>query len=145
MMRDDSKGQVSLEYILILAISLILLVVFTIPLTQQSVESTLDVADTLAYQSDLSKIVQAAEQVYGEGQGSKHSVNIIAPQDVKVNIAEDSISSNLKLKSGSDKQIKVNCKSTLEKSSINLKKGENNLVVEWPEDSENMRIYTKLF
>lgn len=145
MMIKERSGQVALEYILIFAISLILLIIFTIPLTQQSVENTLDVSDTVNVKSDMEKIAQAAMQVYGEGQGSKHSVNVICQRSLKVNIDNNYISSNLKLKDGTYKLIKVNYDSNLPKSSIYLSKGENTIVVEWPVGCENMKIYTKLF
>lgn len=141
----EEKGQVALEYLMIFAISLILLIVFTLPLTEKSVENTLDVSDTLDAKSNLAKIAQAVMQVYGEGQGSKQSVNIISKQSIKVNIDDNHISSNLKLKDGTSKLIKVDYNSNLPKSNIYLNKGENIITVEWPVGSENMEIYTKLF
>lgn len=145
MMAKEESGQVALEYILIFAISLILLVVFTIPLTQQSVENTLDISDTLNLKSDLEKIAQAIMQVYGEGQGSRHTVNVICQRSIKVNVDADHISSNLKLKDGTYEPVKVDYDSNLAKSSIYLSEGENTIVVEWPIGCENMKIYTKLF
>lgn len=53
-------------------------------------------------------------------------------------MSEAILSCNLKLKDGSSKFIKVSSKSNLKSSSINLKKGENNVVVQWPVGSENM-------
>lgn len=144
MMMDD-RGQVALEYLLIFAVSLILLIVFTLPLTEKSVENTLDVTDALNAKSNLAEISQAVKQVYGEGQGSKHSVNVISKQSVKVNIGEDYLLTNIKLNDGTYKLIKVNHNSNLAKSSIYLSKGENTIIVEWPVGSENMKIYTKLF
>jgi uncharacterized protein (UPF0333 family) len=143
-MMDDS-GQVALEYILIFTISLILLIVFTLPLTEESVENTLDVSDTLDAKSNLAKITQAVMKVYGEGQGSKQRVDVVSKQSIKVNIDKDHISSNLKLKDGTSKLINADYNSNLPKSSISLSKGENVIVVEWPVGSENMEIYTKLF
>ncbi len=137
----DDKGQVALEYMMIFAISLILLIVFTLPLAELTVQNTLDVSDTLNVKSDLSKIAQAVKQVYGQGQGSRQSVNIVSSDDLKVNIANNYISSNVKLNDGSNKVEKLYFKSTLEKSSIYLSKGENSIIVDWPESSENMRIY----
>lgn len=144
MMGEDS-GQVALEYLMIFAISLILLVVFTLPLAEKSVENTLDVSDTIEVKSNLAKIAQAAMQVYGEGQGSKHSVNILSKKPINVDIDDRHISSNLKLNDRTNKLIKVNCNSNLAKSSLYLSKGENTVVAEWPEGSEKMEIYTKLF
>ena len=75
----DSRGQVSLEYLLIFVISLIIMISFTMPMTELSVKNTLDVSDSLNMKAQLSKIAHAIEQVYGEGQNSRHSVNIDSP------------------------------------------------------------------
>lgn len=139
----DNNGQVSLEYLLIFAISLILLIAFTLPLTELTIENTLDVSDALNIKSDLSKISHAIEEVYGQGQGSKQRVDVVLSKDLKVNIAGDHISCNLKLKDGQNKVEKIYFKSTLKKSSMQLRKGENSVIVEWPENSENMQIYVK--
>lgn len=137
---NDSKGQVALEYLLIFAISLILLTVFTLPLTEQTIENTLDVSDSLNVKSDLSKISQAVQEVYGQGQGSKQTVSVVPSKDLKVSVEDNHISCSFKLKDGQIKEEKEYFKSTLEESDIYLKKGENSVVVEWPDNSENMQI-----
>ena len=142
-MKIDKGGQVALEYLLIFTVSLLLLVVFTLPLTELTMESAFDVSDTLKVKSDLSKISQAIQQVYGEGQGSKQSVFIDIPKDMSITIDSNSISTNLKLKNSSNKVIKVNYNSKLPKTGITLKKGQNTLIVEWPVNSKNMKIYKK--
>lgn len=139
----DDRGQVSLEYMLIFAISLILLAVFTLPLTERTIENTLDVSDTLDVKSDLSKISLAVKEVYGQGQGSKQTIHIVSSKDLQVNVADNYISCTLKLNDGQTKTEKMYFKSTLEKSSIYLKKGENSIVVEWPENCENMQIFVR--
>ncbi len=139
----DNRGQVSLEYLLIFVVSLILLIAFTLPLAELTIGNTLDVSDTLNVKSDLSKVSQAIEEVYGQGQGSKHTIDVVASKDLKVNVASDYISCDIKLKDGQNKAEKIYFRSTLEKSSIYLKKGENSITVEWPENSENMQIYVK--
>jgi uncharacterized protein (UPF0333 family) len=139
----DNRGQVSLEYLLIFVVSLILLIAFTLPLAELTIGNTLDVSDTLNVKSDLSKVSQAIEEVYGQGQGSKHTIDVVASKDLKVNVASDYISYDIKLKDGQNKAEKIYFRSTLEKSSIYLKKGENSITVEWPENSENMQIYVK--
>ena len=141
MMIRDSRGQVALEYMLIFAVSLILLIVFTLPLTQFAVEDTLDVSDTLNAKSDLSKISQAIKEVYGQGQGSRQTVTIVSSKNVKMNIAGNYASCTFQLNDGTLKSEKIYYKSTLKKSSLYIKKGENSIVVEWPQSSENMQIY----
>ena len=142
-MIKDNNGQISLEYLLIFAISIAILIVFTLPLTEHVIVDAFDVSDSLDVKNDLEKITHAIEKVYGEGQGSKQTVNIISPNKVKVYITNRQIYCNLKLKSGLYKYIDEYCESNLVTNSIILNKGENTLVVEWPENSENMIIYKK--
>lgn len=139
----DSRGQVALEYILIFAISLVLLTVFTLPLAELTIENTLDVSDTLSVKSCLSKISQAIEEVYGQGQGSRHTVDIVLSKDLRIDVSNNCVSCSLKLKDGNSKTEKVYFKSTLEESKLYLEKGENSIVAEWPEDCENMQISVK--
>lgn len=141
-MIGDSRGQVSFEYLLIFAISLIILIVFTMPLLNQTMETTLDVYDSINAKSDLSKIASAINTVYGEGQGSKKTLNIHTDNSFKVNIESNYLYSNLKLKDNKNKMIKVSCRSNLKSSSVYLYKGENKIVVEWPINSEKMLIYS---
>ena len=142
-MMMDSRGQVSLEYLLILAISLILLLVFTLPLTELTIQNTMDGSDAMNMKSDLSKLSHAIKTVYGQGQGSRQSVNIVTMQSVKLNIDNGHASCNLKLKGGASKTVKENYDSNLKKTSIPLGKGSNTIIVEWPVGSYNMRIYKK--
>lgn len=139
----DSKGQVALEYMLIFAVSMILLIVFTLPLTENALQNTLDVSDTLDAKSNLEVISQAIREVYGQGQGSRQSVEIVSSKDMKVNVASNYLSCAMVLNDGSLKFEKVYFTSTLKKTDIALKKGENSIVVDWPIGSENMQIYVK--
>ena len=110
------------------------------PLINQSMETTLDVSDSLKIKSDLSLISSAISTVYGEGQGSRQTVNIHATNSFKVDVNGNSISSNIRL-ADKNKLIEVPCKSNID-SSIYLQKGDNIITVEWPIDSEKMLIYT---
>ena len=140
-MVKDNRGQVSFEYLLIFAISLIILIVFTMPWVDQTMGTTFDVSDSLKVKDDLSRIALSVKSVYGEGQGSKQTISINAAKPFEVNVAGDYISCNIKLKDNKNKIIEVPCKSNLKSSSINVEKGENTIVVEWPIGSENMLIY----
>ena len=143
MVIKDDAGQVALEYMLIFAVSLILLIVFTLPLADLMISNTLDVSDTLDVKSDLSEIADAVKQVYGQGQGSRKTVDIDSSRDIKVNVANTYVSSSLKLNDGTIKTEKVYFTSTLEKSNFNIERGLNSVVVEWPKSSENMQIYVE--
>lgn len=140
-MLGENRGQISLEYLLIFSISLIILVAFTLPLLEFEMENVLDVSDSLKVKSDLSKISSAVSKVYAEGQGSKQTVYIQSDKAIKVNIDKNYLSTNLKLNDKSNKLIKTQHSSNLKKSSINLRKGSNFIVVEWPEGSENVQVH----
>lgn len=138
---NDNRGQVSLEYLLIFAVSFIILIVFTLPLAEQSIQNTLDVSNSMDVKSDLSKLSQAIETVYGQGQGSRQSVEIISKESNTINVAGNYISCNVKLNDNSNKQVKISCDSNLAKTSIPIAKGTNTIVVSWPAGSENMKVY----
>ncbi len=128
---------------MIFTISLIVLIVFTLPLTQTAIENTLDVSDSVGVKSDLEVMSQAIKEVYGQGQGSKQQISIKSDKDVKVSVGKNYVSCSLKLKDNSKKSFKVNYNSNLKSTSIKLDKGENIIIVEWPIGSENMIIYKK--
>ena len=138
----DNRGQISLEYLLITVISLIVLIAFTLPLMDYGMGTALDVSDSLKVKSDLSDIAFAVKTVYNEGQGSKQTVFLQPKEEVKVNVEGSYLSSRAPLHDGGYKMVKVPCKSNLESSSVYLKKGNSDIIVEWPVNSENMMIYT---
>ena len=140
-MMMDNRGQVSLEYLLIFAISMILMIAFTLPLTDFTIQTTLDVSDSIDMKSDLSKLSQAIQTVYGQGQGSRQIVNIISQAPSKIDVTDSHVSCNLKLKDGSRKLVKVTSKSNLAKTTIPISEGTNTIVVEWPVGSETMNIH----
>lgn len=137
----DDKGQVSLEYLLIFSVSLIILVVFTLPLLEQSMDNTFDVSDSIKAKSDLSRMAQAIREVYGDGQGSKQTVYLDIDRPVKIDVTNSYVTSKIKLKNSKQKETRIDVVSKLEKTSFKLSKGEKTLVVEWPENSKNMIIY----
>ncbi len=140
MMLDD-RGQVSLEYILIFAVSLIILIAFTMPFLNETMSDTFDVSDSLKTKVDLSKIADAIKQVYGEGEGSKQTVSINVYKPVKIDVSNNQISSKIKLNNNQYKVEKINVHSKLKTGTFKLNKGKNSLVVEWPVGNENMILY----
>lgn len=142
-MIKDNKGQISLEYLLIFAVSLIILIAFTLPLLEFALEKTMDVSNSINAKSELSKLSNAISQVYGEGHGSKQTIYLNLDKSVNVKITPSYISATVKLSDGKNKQIKLNHNSNLDSGSLFLDKGENKVIVEWPVDSEKMTLYKK--
>lgn len=142
-MMKENNGQVSLEYLLIFAVSIILLIAFTLPLAEISIENTMDVSNSLNVKSELSKLSNAISLVYSEGQGSKQTVYMTLDEPVNVKISNSYLSSNYKLNDGKYKDFKLDYNSNLNKGSLFLDKGENKIIVEWPVNDEKMIIYKK--
>lgn len=140
MMLDD-RGQVSLEYILIFAVSLIILIAFTMPFLNETMSNTFDVSDSLKTKADLSKMADAIKQVYGEGEGSKQTVTIDVYKPVKIDVSNNQISSKIKLNNNQYKVEKISVHSKLKTGTFKLNNGKNSLVVEWPVGNENMILY----
>lgn len=140
MIKED-RAQVSLEYMLILAVSLIILVVFTMPLLNEVMSNTFDVSDSLNTKSDISAIAQSIKKVYGEGEGSRQTITIDVKKPVKIDISNNQISSKIKLNNNKYKVIKINVKSKLKTTALKLDEGKNSMVVEWPVGEENMILY----
>lgn len=142
MIKED-KGQVSIEYLLIFAVSLILLIAFTLPLAELSMEKTLDVSNSLNAKGELSKLSNAISQVYSEGQGSKQTVHLCLDKSINVKITNSYLSASYLMNDGKTKQFKLNHNSNLNSGSLFLDKGENKIIVEWPIDSGQMTVYKK--
>lgn len=140
-MIKENRGQVSLEYLLVFAISLIILIAFTMPLLNNTMSDTFDVSDTLKVKSDLSNIAQAIKEVYGEGEGSKKRLDLDVNKPVKIDVSNTQISSKIKLNNNQYKVVKINVKSKLKMDSFKLSKGKNSFVVEWPVGENNMLLY----
>ncbi|WP_407377710.1 class III signal peptide-containing protein [Methanobrevibacter sp.] len=137
----DNSAQISLEYLLIFALSLIILIVFTMPLLQESMDNTFDVYDSVNVKSDLAALAHAVMKVYGQGQGSKQEVTLTSNKDLKISIKNSYISTKIKLKNKDTKEIRMDVKSNLKSDTLYLKKGKNTLTVEWPDSESNMIIY----
>ncbi len=142
-MIKDNKGQISLEYLLIFAVSLIILIVFTLPLLQLGLENTMDVSHSLNAKSELSKLSNTISQVYAEGQGSKHTVYLNLDGELNLKISTSYISATVKMSDGKNREIKLYHNSNFNSGSLFLEKGDTKIIVEWPVDSEKMIIYKK--
>lgn len=142
MIKED-KGQVSLEYLLIFAVSIILLIAFTLPLAEIGLEKTLDVSNTMNAKGELSKLSNAIGQVYGEGQGSKQTIYMDLDKSINVKITNSYLYTSYMMKDSKTKEFKLYHNSNLNSGSLFLDKGENKIIVEWPINSEHMIIYKK--
>ncbi|MDO5849193.1 MAG: hypothetical protein Q4P18_06640 [Methanobrevibacter sp.] len=137
MVGDDS-GQMSVEILFLFAVSIILLLVFTLPLTQMAIENNLDVSNILNVKSSVLQLANGIDDVYAQGMGSKKVITIESPADLSILIKPRSISTEISLHDGKIKKFSNNHKAENAFSNLNLDKGVNKVLICWPDDSANI-------
>lgn len=134
----DNKGQLSLEYLLIFSISLIILIVFTLPLANEAIENILDSSDVVLIKNNMNKIANGINQVYSEGESSKRTVYVEVKEDIQLDIHDKKITTDLYLRDNLIKHLEVSHSDSQLNTVVNLYKGVNKVVIEWPDNSTNI-------
>lgn len=136
----DRRGQMSVELIFIAAISIIVLLIFTVPIAKSSIESNMDVLNSLNGKFCVDEIANGIDSVYCQGEGSKKTVNIVADNDFKIGIQPKSVYSSIRLHDDRDKTVKKSMKCGNVNGQLFLSRGANSIVIEWPEDSDRVTV-----
>ncbi len=143
-MIKDNNAQVSVEYLLIFAVSLLILIAFTLPVAEMGLEKTFDVSNSLNVKSEISILANAISQVYGEGHGSKQTIYLNLNKPISLKLTSSYLSGKLTLNDDKSKNFKIYYRSNLANSNLYLNKGENKIVVEWPINEEKMIVQKRL-
>lgn len=77
----DVKGQVSVEYLLVILVVLIVLGTVTIPMIGSSVSSSSDVSKASDAKTAVDTIANAVNLVYANGPGAKRTLSVYMPVD----------------------------------------------------------------
>ncbi|GAB4316260.1 MAG: class III signal peptide-containing protein [Methanobacteriaceae archaeon] len=96
----DSRGQVSVEYLLLLLVILIILGSVTIPLIGSSIEASTDVSSVSDAKTAVESIANAADVVYSNGPGSVRTVNVYIPQNTNLVTRGNNIGMNITYSQG---------------------------------------------
>ncbi|KZX14764.1 hypothetical protein [Methanobrevibacter curvatus] len=147
----DNHGQLSIELILILMITIIILITITLPILSTVIDTSLDGSDILESKAEISKLANAVDRVYSEGRGSKETVNLNLPWDLRVAIYSDGLYLNQTtpysklsfthvLSDGSFKTVEFNLSCGNLNEELYLSKGINNIAVNWPLDTDAIEI-----
>ena len=143
MICNDNKGQMSIEVIFLFAISIMILIAFTIPISQIAIENNLDVLNSLNTKLDTSKLANSIDSVYTQGSGAQQVVTIETNNDFNVFIKSKQIYSEITLHDGKLKKFSQNHKADNVISNLKMEKGVNKVLISWPEDSKNI-VITKI-
>ena len=91
----DKRGQVSVEYLLIILILILVLSIVTIPLIGSSVDASNDVSDASDAKVAVDTLANAADVVYANGPGAKRTVSFYIPQTSNLTFTNSTVKLNL--------------------------------------------------
>ena len=107
----EIKGQVTLEYLLIFFVLIIILSIISIPLLLSSLETSDDVTKAVEIKSFLLEVQKNIKIIYSLDIGSKRTLSIYVPCDLKVyhnnNYDRHYLSTTLTLSDNTKKTIRV--------------------------------------
>jgi hypothetical protein len=153
-MLSDDKAQLSVEYLLLVMVTIVIFTVIILPLLGIAIDFTFDSLDSLTIKSEISKITKSIDIVYSNGAGAKRSVVLDLPKEVEIDFSksvfgENGVSNkeegiaifNILLSDGNWKTFEISYKYPNLEQSLHLYKGKNVVVVEWSTDSDEIIIY----
>lgn len=134
----DNKGQLSVEVLFLFAISIVVLIVFTIPLGHLAISGTLDIVNVLNAEAEINQLANGIDMVYCQGAGAKRVETIELNKDLKVFVKSKLLSGDMTLDDGKTKRLSENHKATNVFSNLYLSKGINKVLITWEEGSSNI-------
>ncbi|HOQ19746.1 MAG: class III signal peptide-containing protein [Methanothermobacter sp.] len=77
----DSKGQISLEYLLLVFVSILIIGSVTIPLIGKSIDASNDISKASDAKVAVQSMANAADIVYANGPGAKRTITFYMPNN----------------------------------------------------------------
>jgi len=136
----DSRGQVSLEYLLLILVVLLVLGGVTIPLIGSSIEASTDVSRASDAKVAVQTLSDAADIVYSNGPGAKRTVSFYIPVDGTLIFANNSVIFTVTYSNGTRSNITAPTQYNLTSQSVNVQRGWYRAVVQWPLNSTTVLI-----
>lgn len=141
----DSKGQLSLEYVLIAMIGILLLTLISFPLVNLSIDMSNDVIDSINSKNELNKLSDGINYCYYSGKGSKKIVTLNFRKETTVNFLLSSenktiIKSKINLNKDMKKEIIINSNAPIQTKTISFNKGFNKIIIEYPTNSNKISV-----
>lgn len=130
MIRMDKRGQLSVEYLLLVLIILIILGTVTIPLIGNSIDASMDVSMVSDAKTAVESISSAADIVYSNGPGSRRTMDIYIPQGTNLNTANNIVGMNITYSQGT-KFVNSTVNYRLNNATTAVSKGWYRVTVNW--------------
>lgn len=128
----DSKGQLSVEYLLLLVVIFVVFGAMITYLIGPSIDSANDISDVSAASNAINDIANAGNLVYSNGPGSKRTVQVYIPNNVAIGLNEKGVSANITLSNGTIKTINAPTYGKMQNNVYNVT-GYHRVTILWPQ------------
>ena len=127
----DNKGQMSVEYLLIVVVVIVVLSLVTIPLITNSIDASNDISHSSDAKVAATTISNAADTVYANGPGAKRTINFYIPEDTSIRFNGKKVIIPIALSNGTTKNVNVTAQYGFDNKTLNVNKGWYDAVVSW--------------
>jgi uncharacterized protein (UPF0333 family) len=129
----DYKGQISVEYLLLIVVILIILGSVTLPLIGRSIDASNDISWTSDAKNAVSTIANAVNIVYSNGPQAKRTLTVYIPKNgMNFNNTSNLLGLTYKLSDGlTNKTVNSTIYYPVTTNPTTLNKGWYNVVVYW--------------
>lgn len=150
MKKMDVKGQVSVEYLLVILVILVIFGSISIPLVQNSISSSMDISKTSDISTAVNSIANAVNVVYSNGPGAKRTLSVYIPVNsnfvfdgnaIKMDVTNVTVNNATKTVSADVPYTVGFQNSTTNGTTIGVQKGwYNNVTIQWPISSSSITV-----
>ena len=128
----DSRGQLSVEYLLLLVVIFVVFGAMITYLIGPSIDSANDISDVSASSNLVNTYANTANIIYSNGPGSKRTIKFYIPVDNTTIITSgNTVSINVRLSDNTTKVVNANTNYQIAAHSWNLSKGWHNATIYW--------------
>ncbi|MCK9150658.1 class III signal peptide-containing protein [Methanobacterium alcaliphilum] len=126
----DSRGQVSVEYLLLVLVIILMFTAITIPLVSNSLQASNDVSTASDAKNAVENIAKAVDMVYANGPGAKRTISVYFPQTTTLRASNYTIGLNTTLSNGT-KFVNATTQYIVNKN-VSITEGWRTVIVYWP-------------
>jgi uncharacterized protein (UPF0333 family) len=134
----DSRGQLSVEYLLLLVVIFVVFGAMITYLIGPSIDSANDISDVSGASNTINSIANAINIVYANGPGSKRSLKVYIPDSMTIIVNSSGVCTNVPLSNGSVKTIIAPLNGPADVWSKTITKGNRNAVIIWYNNTKSI-------
>ena len=136
----DEKGQVSVEYLMLIFVAILILGTITLPLVGKAIDASNDVSRASDAKIAVETIANAADVVYANGPGAKRTVSFYIPQNGMLVCNNNMIYFTIKFSNNTMRNITAITQYNITSNSMQLTKGWHTATITWPINTKSIVI-----